>query len=566
MKTLIKTFFLVLMLVKNFAYASIIIDYYPRDIALGETIKLTLTLDNAAKTGSPNLMPLLKDFEVLSTARAYSFANINGKTSSKAQWTIIIKPKRAGKITIPAINIGNEQSQPFDINIQATNTDNTTKFNNASTYTILKTKINETKPFINQQTIYTVKLYNRQQLFDGQYKAPEVDNALIVPLGEGKTYQTTLNGEIYNIEEISYAIFPQHAGTLKITPPEFTAEVIDGFSPTRIHLKANPTVLNVKPLSTKKNIETWLAAENVTLKEEYDYPQTNYVAGDTFVRNITLKASGMVAELLPKLAFSNTDTFNVYVNKPKLKNTLVNGQIIATATYKITYLLTKAANTEIPSIKLPWYNIDTKTNMLETLPAKSLTISANNKNQPTPTTKLEINVEPHAKSQSLTTKILYIFGLSIFIFLLTIIISKIKARARTKNPWANTLLRKLARNSALQEASLRAESTQQVTSKPGFRRQAILKACKENDPISARLALLAFARQEWPELKILNLTKIPIDNIEFQQEMVNLTAAIYGKDQNNSWNGKNLAQIFTKLKINPPKNKYKKILPPMYLE
>lgn len=556
MKKFKKIIFIILILFSNFTKATVTANYSPQNVNLGETIELTLTIDNANKSGSPNLMPLLKDFEVISTSRSYSFADINGKTSSEAKWTIILKPKHAGEISIPALNIGNEQSQSLTVNVSTANVQNDKTYNNNSTYTILKTKINEKQPFINQQTLYTVKLYNRQQLFNGQYKAPEVENALIVPLGEGKSYQTTFQGEIYNVEELSYAIFPQKEGKITINPPEFSAEVIDGFSPTKIRLSAKPISINVKPLSPGKNIENWLAAENVIINEDYDNPTTTYIAGDTIIRNITIKATGMVAQLLPKLSFKNNDNYNVYANKPHLENTIIDGKIIATATYKVTYLLTKATNTEIPAIKIPWYNINTKTNLTAKLPAKAIIITQNTNNIIKPISKeIKLNETPQPKSKNLYIPIIGI----ILMFIILISIIKIKNKKTVKhdiNPSVNNrYFRKFADESVLQDAS----------SVEFPKRSNIQRACKAGDPMATYQAILAFARQEWPELKILNLNNIPIDDEEFKQEITKLMAIIYGKSQDNSWSGEKLWQIFSKLKIKKPRKKNQKTLPPIYL-
>ncbi len=535
MKKFRKILFTALILLSYIAKATITVNYSPKNISLGETIKITFTIDSANKVGSPNLMPLLNDFDVLSTARSFSFADINGKTSSQAQWTIILKPKHAGTINIPPINIGNEQSKPFTMTVAKTSNQETETYNNNSTYTILEATINETQPFIEQQTIYTVKLYNRQQLFDGQYKAPEIENALIVPLGDGKSYQTSFKGENYNVEEISYAIFPQKEGKITITPPEFTAEVIDGFNPTRIHLIAKPISINVKPLTDGQKISDWLAAENVTLSEDYDNQATTYTAGETIVRNITLQASGMVAELLPKLIFSNSDSYNVYANKPHVENNLVDGKIIARATYKVTYLLTKASSTEIPAIELPWYNIDNKTKNIATLPAKIIHINPNSaaSKKIIPISKPKEVIKPQSKAR---TSLLPILGIILFalVIIIGIVILKL-ASSKSKKPKINPSLYK------------------------------IQKACKACDPVTARQAILAFARQEWPEKKILNLNNIPIDNQEFKQEIAKLTAALYGKGKNTTWDGTKLWQIFSKLKTRKANKKTKKILPPIYL-
>lgn len=532
MKQFKKIIFVSLIFFSSICKATITANYAPKSISLGENIELTLTIDNAIKTGSPNLTPLLKDFAIVSTGRSYSFADINGKTSSEVKWTIVLKPKHAGKLVIPGLVIGNDQSQSLTIDVGSSKIDSPQiSDNNNSTYTILKTKLNEMHPYINQQIIYTVKLYNRQQLFDGQYKAPEVENALIVPLGEGKSYQTTLKGENYNVEELTYAIFPQKTGKITIIPPEFAAEVVDGFSPTKIHLIAKPININVRPLSLGKNIEDWLAAEDVILNEEYDNPKSTYTAGDTIVRNITLKASGMVGQLLPKLVFLSNDNYNVYANKPHIENTIKDGKIIATATYKVTYLLTKADNTEIPGIKIAWYNITSKKDLFASLPAKSINVTPNTRNVAKSIAReIKVNVVEPKKSRNI---LLPGIGLSLILLILFGIM-----KFKNKKPI------KINVNSGL---------------------HIIQKACKDNDPIAAREALLAFAKHEWPDLKILNLNNIPIDNQEFIKELEKLTAVLYGKSQNNSWDGANLWQIISKIRINKTIHKTKKTLPPIYL-
>lgn len=531
-----KFFALIALITVNIiAKAAIIVNYSPQSLALGDNLELTLILDDATKTGSPNLMPLLKDFEILSTQRSYSFADINGKTKSEAQWTIVLKPKHGGEITIPSISVGNEQTQPFTINVENNAVKTNKNFHHNSTYTILKVAVNEPSPFLNQQIIYTVKLYNRQQLFNGQYKAPEVENALVVPLGDGKSYQTTYKNSIYNVEELSYAIFPQKIGNLTITPPEFNAEVIDGFSPTNIHLTAKTLTINVKPLPNGQDIGNWLAAENVSLSEDYENIPKTYTAGDTIVRNITLKATGMVGQLLPKLTFKSTKSYSVYANKPHIENNLVDGKIIATANYKVTYLLAKATTTKIPAISIPWYNIDTKANLVASLPAKTINIGANITKK-TPVVAQEIKTV--SIPQKTPSKSFWIIFAIILVLFCSVIVCKhlISRRPKTQtNPKLNDIQR----------------------------------TCKAHNPALARQALLTFARQEWPDLKILNLNNIPIEDVNFKQEITKLTATLYAKHENMAWDGTKLWEIISKLKIKKIKKKHKKSanksLPPIYL-
>ena len=513
--------------------SAIKVDVSPKTLSLGENVRLTLIIDSATKVGSPNLMPLLKDFEVLGTERSYSFSDTNGNLTSIAQWTLILRPKHAGKINIPPITIGNERSDPLVINVGGGNPAPKAAYND-SKYTIITAEANEKNPFINQQVVYTVKLYNRQQLFDAQYKAPEVENALIIPLGDGKSYQTSYLGNLYNVEEISYAIFPQKTGTFVIKPPEFTAEVIDGFNPTRINISTKRITLNVQKLKDDININEWLAAEDVKLSENYANSSTTYIAGDTIIRHVKLEAVGMVAQLLPKLNFNSNECYNVYVSKPQIENNLVNGKIVASANYKVTYLLTKAQNTTLPAINLPWYNINTKSNQQASLPARQINVTPSAAKQ---IQGIEHTAENH-RSELLKSRFWYwyISWFAVILVVLALISIYVIKRQRKKSVEAKI-------NSSLAR---------------------IKKACKRNDPVATRQAILVFARQQWPNEKILNLNNIPIKNHEFKAEIKTLAQAIFAKDST-TWNGQKFWDVFIKLKFNKSRKKSKTNLPPIYL-
>ena len=523
--------FLNLFLICCIANSAIKIDLSPKAVSLGETVRLTLVIDSATKTGSPNLMPLLKDFEILSTERSFAFSDINGSMSSTAQWTLILKPKHTGKINIPPITIGNEHSDPAVVNVAGSTNDKLQDSKpGESKYTMITAEVNELNPFINQQIIYTVKLYNRQQLFDAQYQPPEVENALVVPLGEGKHYQDAHQGEYYNIEELSYAIFPQKPGKFKIKPPEFTAEVIDGFNPTRLRISTKAIDLDVKPLAADTNINDWLAAESVELSESYENTHTTYMAGDTIVRHIKLQATGMVAQLVPTLHFESHNNYNVYANKPQIENNLINGKIIASATYKVTYLLTKANDTQIPAIKVTWYDINSKTSREATLPAKNIYVT------PSSTSKVRA-APPAAQKPKVQKSQVWNIPLLGFVLAMITLISVCIIKIRRKQ------IKKLSISPTL---------------------NSIQKACMRNDPLATRQAILAFACQQWPNSKILNLNDIPITDSGFKAEVTILTQTIYGKN-NNTWSGIKLWKIISKLKFTKSRKKTKTNLPPIYL-
>lgn len=527
------------LLINNTVFSEIIAKVNPLAISLEETTVLTLTLDNATNIGSPNLMPLLKDFNILSTERQFSTTNINGRKTSMSRWSIVLKPKHQGEITIAPITIGNEKSQPIHLNVMETNEPEN---KNNSSYTILKATASEHNPYINQQIIYKIKLLNRQQLFNTQYIPPEIKDALSVQLSPEKGYQTKYKGELYDVEELTYAIFPQKSGTLTIIPPSFSADIYSSFSPSKLNINANKISINVKPLPNGIDINQWLAAKNVTLEESYDKPLSEFTEGDTITRTITLKAVGTIHQLLPKLNFVNTDGFNAYADKALVEDNMENNEIVAQAIYKITYLFTKAKDVNIPAINIPWYNIDTKTNAFVTLPHKTITIKPKKSTQKSINkyfSKQKNHVQTRSPDKPMSINIILVIIIILLlsvIIIFTLYLLNIKAK-ETKKP---------AKTSNPSQVNLQ-------------------KACKNNDPQLARQALLDFAREKWPEHNILNLNDIPIDSVEFKQQMELLLSILYSKNSKNNWQGQTLWNIFTKLNFKKKSPKIRrKALPSMY--
>ena len=83
-----------------------------------ESFALELIVDSAADV-SPDLSVLDADFHVGQTSRLSNTRIVNGEITRSMSWTITLMPKRAGRITIPPITVGSEQSNPLTISVSA---------------------------------------------------------------------------------------------------------------------------------------------------------------------------------------------------------------------------------------------------------------------------------------------------------------------------------------------------------------------------------------------------------------------------------------------------------------
>ena len=535
MKTLISLLMVLCGLFQQTVFAAPTMQVEPQRITVNDTFRLILTSDNPQSGGIPNLTPLQNEFTILGTERSMSYSMVNGQTSAQSQWIILLRPKKVGRLVVPAIKVGQEETPAGMIDVSGgssslSSTSVDTR-DNATDGVMLKTEVSTPTPYVNQQILYTVKLLSNAQLLNAEYHPPSVDNALLIPLGDGRHGQTEVNGSLYAVEEQQYAIFPQKSGPLTIHPPSFQAAVYDRV-PRRVTVEAKETLLSVRPVPNNYQGEIWLPAKKITLAETYEPIAQTLREGDTLSRTVTLTAVSMPAQLLPALTFAANDDFNVYPDTPEIKNVIRQNELLGTSTVKVTYLFNHKGRVTIPPLEMTWFNTDTGQAETATLPAHTLTIQANaaapkSKTNASSSSKISMpsshlaspstavvtaaeRLAPKLFAWAFVAGFALAFGLMILIWWL----------------WPSKRLKRGADTKAAVKQ--------------------LKEACQKNRPGEARDALLLWARAQWPEARILNLSDVAMlsRDVAFKKQITVLTQALYHFRQSTSWQGEGLWRSF----------------------
>ena len=336
-------------------------------IEVGQPIRLTLTYDPREVQGLPDLQVLQNDFTILATEQSTSYTVTNGQARSIGQWGIVLEAKHSGMITIPAIRIGAAMSQPMQVNVnqsshapvRARAQDVAIQRVDTQADTALTVSVDNKKPYLNQEILYKVRLLASHRLLDARYQAPQVDDAILFPLGESQQYQTTQDGKNYQVNEQIYAIFPQKSGPLTITPPSLHA-LTEDFSPQPVTVMGETVTLQVQPLPKQIKRKEWLPSKLVHLKESYEGADTQLTQGATIVRNIELQAQGLVAQLLPEITFPDKADLRIYPEQPERDNRIQQGELWGRYKLKVTYVFPTAGTIVLPAVKLPWFNVKTQ--------------------------------------------------------------------------------------------------------------------------------------------------------------------------------------------------------------
>lgn len=347
-------------------------------VMVDEAIRLTITADGSADREAFDSSPLLKDFVVGRTSVSSQTSIVNFDTKRTTVWTTTLFPRKEGSFTIPSLSIEGKTTKPIQVKVIPVQ-----EQSNVSRDYFVTTDIDLKEAYLNQQLLYTVKLYLSSNIERGSLQAPDMQNAEITQLGEDKQYTDIVNGRRYQIIERQFAVVPQASGEFTLRGPIFTGEVMAAntnqrfgfFNRTQQVNRVGPDItVNIKPIPQGIDYP-WLPSEMVRVDEEW--PQgDSFVAGEPVTRIVTLTALGVVEEQLPDIPEFYPPNFKLYPDQDNTTTVEKDQSLISQRQTSLAIIPTEPGNFVLPEITIPWFNTLTQKTEYATIPARSITVAA----------------------------------------------------------------------------------------------------------------------------------------------------------------------------------------------
>lgn len=500
-----------------------------------ESLTLFLKAPGLQLTGEPELNELYQDFEVLAQQVRTNIQIINGENRSERIWEISLLPRRTGTLIIPAITVGDNRSQPITLEVrpEPVNTQ-------ASADVFLHSEIDHSGSiYVQQQLIYTLRLYYATNISDHGLTDLKLDNVLKVQLGNRKDFETRIDGRLYNVAEWQFALYPQSSGELLIPPQTFSGRVriqnrysLGGLKHIRIQSPEHTISVLPVPDAFPVNAQ-WLPAKSVTLTQQWSGNYAQWQEGSPLTRKLTLQARGLTAAQLPPMEMPSISGVRQYPEQPQLNEwpeslNLKGAGLVGEKALSIALIPTEAGQLSLPELRIPWWNTETDQLEYVSLEALPLNISPD-PNRPSETTQAARAlpaIEPQAlQAQSQENPRMWLLS-TLALALLSTVFAGLWWRSKQQlSLTRQQLYHSLgATGSSVIPADVQAEN-------PIFR-QALLNACQQNQ---ARAAWDAW--QKWQRIEA------PETTAEFDQALHQLQMALFGPDaQPENWQGKNLAR------------------------
>lgn len=328
-------------------------------LQLGETV--TLNVETSESVSEPDLSVLEADFDLLGRSSSSSISIVNGRTTSTLLWAVGLRPKREGKLTIPALLVGNAKTDALTVDVGAAPE---IAAASAGDDIFLEVTADPQIAYVQQQIRVTVKFFYAVNLTDGAVEELDVGDAVVQKLGQDRSYDAERAGRRYRVMERRYAVTAQKSGTLNLPALNFRGRALSGNDPNALFFGRGKTVstradgvtIEVRPRPAASGDGPWLPAQSLTLQAERAEAMAQGTVGEPLTVTISAVAQGLGFDQLPELELPAIEGAEVYPDKSLTRSRENAGWVIGERTRKFAIVPKRAGTLRIPSVSLAWWD------------------------------------------------------------------------------------------------------------------------------------------------------------------------------------------------------------------
>ena len=500
------------------------------NIAMGETLRLTLTADAGERPDQISLDQLEIDFEILQRSSSTSARLIGGEQNITRTLEIELSPLREGVLTIPAFNTGGRRTTPTAIKVSPE-----PEFALAEELVTFDATVDNTEVYVQAQVILTITLQQAINLDNRAVSDVDIPDTYQEPL-EQKSFQRRSGGRLWQVTELRYALFPQKSGDLLIPAIAFSGrELLPGRSllgarlGRRIAIKSDPINIRVKPVPATFPGDVWLPAQQLSLTSRWSAAPEQLSTGDSTTRTLEITAQGLQGSQLPPVTSlggtGGIKGLRFYPDKETIEQREIPLGLEGYRLQSEALVSSEAGNWTLPERTIPWWNTKTDTLEFARLPEERIRVT--DLLAPKDSDNGDIATTPVLTEGTTVSRRLWQMSAATGWLLAAILGALLWLRRRDAKA-----------NPPHGQADIDAQKTQHLMS--------VRKACSTNDPVAARLAVLTWGHKRFDDSSPNTLNEIAARvGGDLAVELRAIDTLLFSKESNPSWQG---AKLFKLLK------------------
>lgn len=346
-------------------------------VAMGDSLRLTITSDADENVSDIPMTPLTRDFDILQRSTSSSVNIVNGRRTHTRQLLIDLMPRRQGTLTIPALPVGSATTPAITIEVAAPPgageaVDDET--------VVFSAELDREAVYVQGQVLLTLRVQVAVSLESPSISELKLDGAFVKQLSQN-SYQRTLDGRSWRVHEIRYAIFPEQSGQLEIPSQTFTAResvprrsLFDRGGGRHLRRSTEPLSVEVLPRPPGFPGSTWLPALDVVIEERWSTPPSQLRAGESTTRTIQIVGHGLQGAQLPPVLFSPVDGIKYYPDQPTIEDREDSDGLIGVRRDSAALVPTRSGTLRIPELRVAWWDTQADALRYATLPERTVTV------------------------------------------------------------------------------------------------------------------------------------------------------------------------------------------------
>jgi len=356
-------------------------------VVLTDTIVMKVTVTGKRKSSFPEIGGL-SSFNVVKGGTASRLEFVNGSMSSEVEYIFYLTPLKPGKFVVgPAqVRIKNKIYSSNNVKLTVSKARNN-QAGNESRPLFLEARISKNNLYLNQNALYTLRLFMSEQVSDISLEMPEVQGLVFESLTEPQKYSTIINAKKYEIVELKYILIPKKLGKYSIPAAGMRMTVYkrnrrDSFfedpffnmrSGKPVYLSSNEIQLDVKNLPMQNRPDSFSGlVGRFDIKAKLDPVEVK--ANESATLTITVQGQGNVRQI-PDLKLAKIKGLKIYQDKPQLNINKGESAILGEKIMKWAIVPEKGGEYIIPSMALAFF--DPEKGLYRELKTESFSLKSN---------------------------------------------------------------------------------------------------------------------------------------------------------------------------------------------
>ncbi len=212
----------------------------------------------------------------------------------------------------------------------------------------IEAEVAPSRPYIQQQVTYTLRLYRNSHLQRGSFMKPAIPGALAVLSYEAPPVQVTRRGEEFELIEQRYLLFPQFSGTLRLPPPIFSSR--------DLFVQGASLTLEVRPRAKAPEIPHWLVTPRLSVVDTWSFPAPPLEPGAHIRRTLTIEALHVTGAQIPSLSPLPEPTVDIQVLSDQPSESFHGADLTGRRRIELLYIPRIPGTTTVKPITIGWWN------------------------------------------------------------------------------------------------------------------------------------------------------------------------------------------------------------------